>query len=389
MKTPVRTVKERKVIVEQIINHIKSNNNFLFIAYIDPDALGSMLALGLVIKRLNKQVTFYNPDTSIEKVDYLHEIVNYNKIRTVTTPEEILNNDFDCIIFSDTANKKVIPYSSKLTSLFENTDIKVIETDHHFGADAAKITKHGVALFEKANANCEIITKILYAMDKDPEIKKQLASPSVFKRNVILCLLTGVISDTQFGKYLVNKSQYRKVINFLSFRLELSTIKRINYFTWPDQIFRYLIELSENGIKCVNALLEYVDKRPQLFILDISTNGKIKNIIDLEGCSIDIIDDITDILANKLPELHGKIGSLILERELEGEMVNYIKIRRSMNYKGFDIKTLEQHFKKQFGELYIGGGGHPGACSFRVKKTNAADFYNRVDNVFKNIILND
>ena len=56
-----------------------------------------------------------------------------------------------------------------------------------------------------------------------------------------------------------------------------------------------------------------------------------------------------------------------------------------MSYKGFNIKSLESHFIENFGELYIGGGGHEGACSFRVKKSSAEDFYQRLNAVFAHI----
>ena len=384
-KVPITKIRVRNKRIKKIIRIIKKCESFLFISYIDPDALGSMLALGLVLKRLHKTVAFYMPDKSNEKVKYLSNIINYNDINIILSPEGIKPESFDCLIFNDTANRKVIPYYKHLESIFNNRKISVIETDHHFGTDSARVARRSVTLFEKANANCEIITKILYKMNNDKEIKNEISNDTLFKRNILLCLLTGIISDTQFGKYLINKKQYHFFMQFLSLRLELSTFSRHQYFQSPKDIYKYLVELSEENIHCVDILISHAEKRKHLNILDLTDSSPFGGISAVKQCEYVDLEDINDILANKLPELHGNIGSLILEKDIEGTPVKYIKIRRSMSYKGFNIKSLESHFIENFGELYIGGGGHEGACSFRVTKSSAEDFYQRLNAVFAHI----
>lgn len=389
-KELVRTIKKRNKIIDEIINILLSADSFIFISYIDPDALGSMLSLGLILKGMGKDISFYLPDQTLIQLEYFENIIKFNNIRIIENPKDLKNPDLaDCLILNDTANKKVIPHYKTFQKIFNSKKLKIIEIDHHFGTDADRVSKHSVTLFEKANANCEIITKILYRMDKKAEIKKYFLDKSLFKRNIVLSLLTGIISDTQFGKYLANKSQYEITMKFLSLRLELQTIKRLKYFHSPKAIYKYLVQISEENEKCINQLLTLLDKRENVFILDISDNGEIGDIHNLKECKDTFLEDISDSLANKIPELHSKIGIFILEKELEGNMVNYIKIRRSMNYKGFNIKTLEPHFKEQFNDLYLGGGGHEGACSFRVKKTNPSDFYKRFNKVIENIQYND
>jgi nanoRNase/pAp phosphatase (c-di-AMP/oligoRNAs hydrolase) len=389
MKTKTNKISIRNAVIKKIIKTIKKCERFLFISYIDPDALGSMLALGLVLKRLNKEVYFYLPDDDARRIEYMQGIIDYNGIIPVYDYQTISDGlEFDCIVLNDTANRKVIPHYKKIEYIFEEGCVDIIETDHHFGTDSDKIAPSSIALFEKANANCEIITKILYKMNNDAEIKETIDGDTVFKRNILLSLLTGIISDTQFGKYLVNKHQYNIFMKFLSIRLELATLEKVKYFKTPKDIYQYLIEVSKENAACVEELDKYIEKRDRLYVLNIAESGPLKGDIPsyCASCRDVDISDISDVIANKLPEMHGNIGSLILEKELEGEMVYYIKLRRSMSFNAFDLRTLEEHFKSAFSDLYLGGGGHPGAVSFRVKKSSPADFSNKINKVFDKII---
>ncbi len=81
---------------------------------------------------------------------------------------------------------------------------KVIEIDHHFGADSEELTGFGIKLFRNANANTEIIGKVLEKIyDKNPE------RPHPFsQRNIILGLITGILCDTVGGKVIRYKEDY-------------------------------------------------------------------------------------------------------------------------------------------------------------------------------------
>ena len=41
-------------------------------------------------------------------------------------------------------------------------------------------------------------------------------------------------------------------------------------------------------------------------------------------------------------------------------------MRRAIDFDGFDLREVEGPIKKAFDDDYMGGGGHPGAVSFRV-----------------------
>ena len=81
---------------------------------------------------------------------------------------------------------------------------KIIEIDHHFGADSEELTNYGIKLFRKANANTEIIGKILLTYHE--EYPKR---PDPFgQRNIILGLMTGMLGDTMGGKVIPFQKEY-------------------------------------------------------------------------------------------------------------------------------------------------------------------------------------
>ena len=52
----------------------------------------------------------------------------------------------------------------------------------------------------------------------------------------------------------------------------------------------------------------------------------------------------------------------------------FIKLRRAIDYDALDLREVEGPIKKAFGDFYMGGGGHPGAVSFRVDSLDEDSF---------------
>ena len=79
--------------------------------------------------------------------------------------------------------------------------------------------------------------------------------------------------------------------------------------------------------------------------------------------------DIQNFLLNSVPEKSGCAGMLVFEgKNVDGEDCFFIKIRRAAKFSGIDLRTTEDKLKSLFGDLYMGGGGHAGAVSFRVHR---------------------
>ena len=133
-----------------------------------------------------------------------------NKLLTKKNVSEVIDTIFrycgqkETVIFCDTANTKLLPHYSYLEKNILVRKPKVIEIDHHFGADSEELTNYGIKLFRKANANTEIIGKILLTYHE--EYPK---GPHPFgQRNIILGLMTGMLGDTVGGKVIPFQKDY-------------------------------------------------------------------------------------------------------------------------------------------------------------------------------------
>ena len=60
----------------------------------------------------------------------------------------------------------------------------------------------------------------------------------------------------------------------------------------------------------------------------------------------------------------------------EGEGCIFIKLRRSTEYDGLDLRQVEDLSKKRL-TVTMGGGGHSGAASYRVASHDEKEFFLR------------
>ena len=179
---------------------IESSESFLFSGDIDPDSVGSMLSLSLYLKQLDKKVFLILPEYLGENLDFFEKIILYNSIRILRNQEEVeaVKDEIETVIFCDTANTKLVPFYPFISESILSKKPKVIEIDHHFGADSEELTDYGIKLFRNANANTEIIGTILETLyNEHPEGPNPLS-----QRNIILGLITGMLGDTVGGKVI-------------------------------------------------------------------------------------------------------------------------------------------------------------------------------------------
>lgn len=66
----------------------------------------------------------------------------------------------------------------------------------------------------------------------------------------------------------------------------------------------------------------------------------------------------------------------------EGEDCFFIKLRRAVKFSEIDLRTAEGKLKELFGDLYMGGGGHAGAVSFRIHTLDEKEFLGEIEKTF-------
>ena len=383
----------------EALDVINSSESFMFSGDIDPDSVGSMLSLSLYLSQLDKKAFLIFPEFLGENLDFFEKIIEYNSITILRNKEQILavKDDIETIVFCDTANTKLVPHYSFIAENILAQKPKVIEIDHHFGADSEEFTDYSIKLFREANANTEIVGKLLLTYHE-----KYHESPDPFdQRNIILCLITGILGDTVGGKITPYKKDYDYWMDLLQSRLKNITRWREesnervldckdSKFGDPKQILDYLNRLTAEQEACFNILNNRAEIKGRISFLNLlpSNREEIKN--TYKPFDSYWFADIQNFLLNSVPEKSGFAGMLIFEgKNADGEDCFFIKIRRAAKFSGIDLRTAEDKLKSLFGDLYMGGGGHAGAVSFRVHRMDEKEILEKIQTIcdFLNEIL--
>ena len=373
--------------LDRAVSLVGGKENFLFCGDIDPDSVGSMVSLALFLRLMDKQASVILPNGLSENLNYLISILNHNSIRILKTENEIkkLGSNVEAVIICDTANAKLVPFYSVLLEEFVEKNVQVIEIDHHFGADSEAVTEGGIKLFREANATTEIIGELLQNLArKFPETVNPFS-----QRNILIGLITGLLGDTAGGKAIFLKKDFDYWMKKLGGKLTQNTRWRKakdgrpgddknSKFETPGKIREYLDHLSSQQEECLAVLTDRIDKKDGFGFLNLMSSAceEVENICKPNG--LDWFVDILGFLLNHIPEEAGKVGVVCYNgKNAEGKDCIFIKLRRSTEYDGFDLRQVEDPIKKAFDGCYMGGGGHSGAASFRVTSHDEKEFFLR------------
>ena len=169
---------------KKLEEEIKKAKNILLLTHRAPDgdAIGSLLALNLYLRKKRKKIYLFSSSLP----QYLSFLPHYNKIQR-KIPEK---NDFDLIITVDYADAKRIDIPLGI-DIDEN---KVISIDHHLNLSGDKIGKLKII-----DSTASSVAEVLYNFFEQigEKITKEIAT----------CLLIGVFSDTIALSRLKEKSK--------------------------------------------------------------------------------------------------------------------------------------------------------------------------------------
>lgn len=360
---------------ERAIERFCQNRHFLFSAYPDADALGTMLALGLYLHLLGKKATLFFPSPLKANMQFMKDIIQYNNIAVVADEAGLksLQNEVDTVVFCDTAHARLVPLLETFYDCFLNRGIPSIEIDHHFGTDSAAITETGIHLFRKANASTEIAAELLQGLHRSyPDL------PEPFEqRNILICLLMGMLTDTFGGRAVPLREDYDHWSRLLGDRLKAKTQAddgngskngdRV-LFRSSGEIMAHINRLNPEQERYVRELKQRIARHRgvgELNLLDSS-------LAQISGRPLrsghEEFFQVWNAMANVVPKEGGRVGLFYFNgKNAEGRPCIFLKIRRAFDCNRFDLRECEPALKSAFGEHYLGGGGHAGAVSFRIR----------------------
>jgi len=374
-KKPFSNPSERRAMIRLFADKLENNKSFLILGhkFPDEDCLASMVATGLLIEKLNGHATLFLPGEIHEHFNYLVNICRYNSISVIREPV-LAGVLWDTIIVCDTPKPEMIDCPAEILSWIENNQASVMEIDHHTGADSRYAAPLEHALVDDASSSCELIGEIALLLEERAAMNDRSGMPAIMTRNLVLALLTGIVGDSQMGKYFKSekeKENYKLFSRMYNEILKRETTRSSNLST-IEELFAEIKKLSGEENSCFTFFRKRISSRNGIHTIVLNNE---KSEEAFANYAYDTVISISRSMADALSEESGYFGLIsFYDRPDHSDFIQF-RIRRSQKYKGFDLRKVIDIFRIK------NGGGHEGAIAFRIPRTeidNPEEFINAI-----------
>lgn len=379
IKKPFESPSERREMISRFAEVLENNKSFLVLGhkFPDEDCLASMVATALLIEKLNGHATLYLPGEIHEHFDYLLNICRYNSITVLRKPE-LSDVYWDVIIICDTPKPEMIDCPEHICSWINNNQAFVMEIDHHTGADSRYAAPLEYALVDDASSACELIGEIALYLESKSAIKEQSVLPAIMTRNLVLALLTGILGDSQMGKYFKSekeKNSYMLFSEMYNDILRRETTRSSNLSS-IDELFAEMKRLSGEESSCFNFFRHHSSRDGFCHTIILS---KEKSEEAFASYAYDTVISISRSMADSLSEESGFFGFIsFYDRPDHSDFIQF-RIRRSQKFRNFDLRKIIELFQIK------NGGGHEGAIAFRIPRGEIDDINIFTDRIIQRI----
>ncbi|MFC1881004.1 bifunctional oligoribonuclease/PAP phosphatase NrnA [Thermodesulfobacteriota bacterium] len=310
--------------MDQIINQIKEANHILLVSHRDPDgdAIGSLLALGLAVGKLDKKATLYNASPIPAVYRFLPSVERIVRhIKKATT--------YDVALILDCGHLSRIGDAGETIGKMP----VIINIDHH-------ISNTGFGDFRLidplACSTAEIVYRLIKALDVP--IDKAIATS----------IYTGILTDTgSFRFSSTNLAAFAISKEMAELGVEPHDVAQHVYGTY-----------SLGRIKLLNLALDSIE---------ISNNGKLSvmtitdTMLEETGTQAEDVDGLINY-ARRIEDV--KVAALIQEQKngktnSAGPCRYHVSLRSDGTV---DVAAIAGSF---------GGGGHASAAGFQIEATLA------------------
>jgi hypothetical protein len=303
--------------------------------------------------------------------------------------KSIVENKNAVIISCDTPTHFLLPNNELMLTFLDEEAQTYIEIDHHFGADSEQTFRNAVTLFAKTNSCCEIIAEFFAVVgfginglsnDEANEMRKTKELTSIdfdryFPRNIVLSLLVGICFDTHFGKFVTNKDSYDRWFSLLSARLTDLTWGDARKISSSQMVFDTINRMNDTKRKTLERYVVKTSVSKGIGLLIMPPVDKYESLAKSKDSTC-VFCKLTGDFSNMVPDYAGAIGIFAYYDNLY--QLYYIKVRRTAEFKEYDLRNLESLFNKVFNAYFLGGGGHEGATSFRVADIGRVAFVRKI-----------
>jgi nanoRNase/pAp phosphatase (c-di-AMP/oligoRNAs hydrolase) len=364
-KKEIPTIAEKKRIAGNIIDEAARLDGFLLVGHGDPDTdcIASLAACALILRKLQKEATIYLAGPVTEQFNYLLAICKYNGI-AICYGNDKLSGTISSVFVLDTPKPEMIAKTDAITQLIADPAIRKIEIDHHLETDAAYTGDPGYCLVSEASSTCELIGYLCYKFSKQTE---RFGTVDFFSRNVTLSILTGVVGDSQMGRYLKSDKErwyYRIFSGIFDKLLVEKTRKNSQNIASMEALFDVIQRFSVQEKRCFDRIIQQRQKASAVYYIAL---GQTESAELFSQYGMELIVNVSKAVADTLAEENGKMGMVAYYDEESASDFVQLRLRRSGKFTSLDLRTILER-------LHISnGGGHPGAIGFRVKKADVPD----------------
>ncbi len=358
-KHNIDTIHEKNSVMENIILAMIERKNFLVLGHKneDEDCLGSMAAFSLLLSKFGKEVSIYIGSTIHEHYRFLIDICEYNAIHYLKTDDR-LQDGIDTVVICDTPKPVMIDLPPEGKALMDNRDIVKIEIDHHLGGDSTYIGDEGYCLVTEASSSCELVGLVALKLKKKKDILEHYNIADPMTRNLVLCILTGIIGDTNMGQFLKSRRErvYYNLYSGLYNKLLIKDTFKAKNFTDKEQVYKELQRLSRSESQCYDYFLERkrMTRSIGYVLLDEAEMKEVRDKFDQET-----VVTVSRTIADMLAEESGRLGLVVYDDIGGFSNKMQFRLRRSHALKDYDVRQVLAMFS------IANGGGHEGAIGFR------------------------
>jgi nanoRNase/pAp phosphatase (c-di-AMP/oligoRNAs hydrolase) len=367
VKQQIRTIKEKNIIIDRIINVMIKKNNFLICGHKNPDedCIASMVAFALLLAKFDKFSMIYIGKNLPRNLQYLANICKYNSIKLLHE-HSIIKNTIESIIFCDTPKKSMLNINNKISSFLNDKKVIKIEIDHHIGGDSEYIGDPEYRLVTSASSTSELIGFLALKLKNKKNILKKFLIADPFTRNLVLAIITGIVSDTHQGQFLKSKREKRfyNIFSQMYNSILMKMTVKENNFNTMEEVFKELQHLSKKEEECYKHII-----KNQNFsnIIGYTILNKIDMQYLYKRFDQETIINVSKAIANNLAEQSGKLSLVCYYDENKSHPLIQFRMRRSHNFKNFDLRKVLEIFDIK------NGGGHEGAIGFRIPIDHAGN----------------
>lgn len=364
MKTEIQTIAEKKRRVAHIIEAIEKNDFFLLLGHKDPDTdcIAALVAFALLLSKFQKEATIFLSGPVQEQFNYLLAICKYNNI-LVSYGKEVNLKNVSALVILDTPKPDMIAMNESIARLMEDPAIRKIEIDHHLQSDTQYAGDPGYCLVSEASSTCELLGYLTLKFAKKLGIKTE----DFFSRNIALAILTGVVGDSQMGKYLKTSKErrYYRIFTGLFERLLFEkTITGRGNLSSMEGIFDVIQRFSVQEKKCYDGIMALKRQSPLVYYVGLDKTRSVE-LFDVYGAELMV--NISKAVADTLSEECGKLGMVAYyDDDALSDFIQF-RLRRSARFSTVDLRGILSALEIR------NGGGHPGAVGFRIKKAEIPD----------------